>query len=249
MGPVPQPVFKTGKAWQPHAGSVRLRRRSVTHVPRSDGEVRVRRCRLLWRRGRRQGAEQVADGRRARKRMVEPGAPTDSVPVSAADTPPLDIAVAVEVAQDRLGRALRDPDQLGDVAYADVGASGDAHEDEGVVRQERTMRSWFGSSHACHYRPSRLSFGTSIQSRGPARRKFPEGRSSRAGTAHAATPARLARYSPAFYGQAGPSARKPAIARSATTDSSRMNSRLITTDLLRPDLDMSPDVWLPKDYF
>jgi hypothetical protein len=28
-----------------------------------------------------------------------------------------------------------------------------------------------------------------------------------------------------------------------------MNSRLITTDLLRPDLDMSPDVWLPKDYF
>src|SRR5882724_7978104 len=29
MGPVAQPVFKTGAAWQPHARSVRLRRRSV----------------------------------------------------------------------------------------------------------------------------------------------------------------------------------------------------------------------------
>lgn len=28
MGPVAQPVFKTGAAWQPHARSVRLRRRS-----------------------------------------------------------------------------------------------------------------------------------------------------------------------------------------------------------------------------
>jgi len=30
MGPVAQPVFKIGEAWQPHAGSVRLRRRSVS---------------------------------------------------------------------------------------------------------------------------------------------------------------------------------------------------------------------------
>ena len=29
MGPVAQPVFKTGAAWQPHARSVRLRRRSA----------------------------------------------------------------------------------------------------------------------------------------------------------------------------------------------------------------------------
>ncbi len=29
MGLVAQPVFKTGEAWQPHAGSVRLRGRSV----------------------------------------------------------------------------------------------------------------------------------------------------------------------------------------------------------------------------
>src|SRR5215203_2245330 len=28
-GPVPQPVFKTGEAWQPHAGKVRLLRHSV----------------------------------------------------------------------------------------------------------------------------------------------------------------------------------------------------------------------------
>ena len=33
-GPVAQPVFKTGEAWQPHAGSVRLRGRSVTFTLR-----------------------------------------------------------------------------------------------------------------------------------------------------------------------------------------------------------------------
>src|SRR5690349_811938 len=33
MGPVAQPVFKTGAAWQPHARSVRLRRRSVNTKP------------------------------------------------------------------------------------------------------------------------------------------------------------------------------------------------------------------------
>ena len=32
-GPVAQPVFKTGEVWQPHAGSVRLRRRSVKPKP------------------------------------------------------------------------------------------------------------------------------------------------------------------------------------------------------------------------
>ena len=39
-GPVPQPVFKTGEAWQPHAGKVRLLRHSVCRrcqqPPRSD---------------------------------------------------------------------------------------------------------------------------------------------------------------------------------------------------------------------
>jgi hypothetical protein len=34
MGPVAQPVFKTGAAWQPHARSVRLRRRSVRSLCR-----------------------------------------------------------------------------------------------------------------------------------------------------------------------------------------------------------------------
>jgi hypothetical protein len=33
MGPVAQPVFKTGEVWQPHAGSVRLRGRSVAQFP------------------------------------------------------------------------------------------------------------------------------------------------------------------------------------------------------------------------
>ena len=32
-GPVPQRVFKTRQAWQPHAGSVRLRGRSVKPKP------------------------------------------------------------------------------------------------------------------------------------------------------------------------------------------------------------------------
>ena len=36
MGPVPQPVFKTGEAWQPHAGLVRLQGRSVPTNPCSD---------------------------------------------------------------------------------------------------------------------------------------------------------------------------------------------------------------------
>ena len=35
MGPVAQPVFKTGEVWQPQAGSVRLRRRSVSQKPKS----------------------------------------------------------------------------------------------------------------------------------------------------------------------------------------------------------------------
>ena len=33
MGPVAQPVFKTGEVWQPQAGSVRLRGRSVFLQP------------------------------------------------------------------------------------------------------------------------------------------------------------------------------------------------------------------------
>jgi hypothetical protein len=36
MGPVAQQVFKTCAVWQPHARSVRLRRRSVTSIAASD---------------------------------------------------------------------------------------------------------------------------------------------------------------------------------------------------------------------
>ena len=37
-GPVPQPVFKTGEAWQSHAGKVRLLRRSATSPAHHFGE-------------------------------------------------------------------------------------------------------------------------------------------------------------------------------------------------------------------
>ena len=44
-GPVAQPVFKTGEVWQPHAGSVRLRGRSVDdRIVSEDGRIDVVSC-------------------------------------------------------------------------------------------------------------------------------------------------------------------------------------------------------------
>src|SRR3954454_13507954 len=40
MGPVAQPVFKTGEVWQPQAGSVRLRGRSANQEPLGREECR-----------------------------------------------------------------------------------------------------------------------------------------------------------------------------------------------------------------
>ena len=59
------------------------------------------------------------------------------VPVPPPDPDPLQVPVVGQIAQDRLGGRLGDPNPRGDVSNAEVRAFGDAGEHQEVVREER----------------------------------------------------------------------------------------------------------------
>ena len=58
------------------------------------------------------------------------------VDVSPALAPARQIALALELADDAMGRALRDPDAVGDLAQPDARIARDAQEDVRVVGEE-----------------------------------------------------------------------------------------------------------------
>jgi hypothetical protein len=64
----------------------------------------------------------------------------DRVVISASDALDLHVAGIDELGEDPLGRALGDPNVLGDLAQADIGRLRDAEEDLSVVGEERPGR-------------------------------------------------------------------------------------------------------------
>jgi len=68
--------------------------------------------------------------------MGKPRALDEAVMVAPSASFDLDVASVDEVAQDRMGRALRDPDAFGDVANPHVGFPRDAEQDVHVVGEE-----------------------------------------------------------------------------------------------------------------